>query len=314
MCYVLTLARRPRSAASRDCERMKIAAIIPAYNSAHFLKGCIDSILGQTYPLAEIIVVDDGSRDNTREIVESYASERVRYFWQVNGGLSAARNTGVRETTSPWVGFLDADDRWEPRKIELQVKALEADPEAVFCYTGKLLAGPGDRMSVAEAFPAERLWPRMRYENNITPSTVVMRRDVLEAAGGFDEKLRACEDWDLWVRLGPGCRMVAVKEPVTWFRLSEGSMSMDTDRMLTAVGRMLETSLPKGLSGPSRWAWLRRAWSAELSRCALSARELRDRRSLSLLLRSIAAWPSPFFLSWRWKALVLHAAGIRRER
>jgi len=232
----------------------------------------------------------------------------VHYFWQENRGLSAARNAGVRETASPWVGFLDADDRWEPRKIELQVKALEADPEAVLCYTGKLLAGPGERRSVVEAFPADRLWPRMRYENNITPSTVVMRRDALATAGGFDEKLRACEDWDLWVRLGPGCRMVAVKDPVTWYRVSEGSMSMDADRMLAAVSRMLATSLPRGLSGLSRWAWLRRAWSAELSRCALSAREVRDRRSRRFLLRSLAAWPSPFFLSWRWKALALEMA------
>jgi glycosyltransferase involved in cell wall biosynthesis len=286
---------------------MRIAAIIPAYNSAHFLKGCIDSVLQQTCPLAEIIVVDDGSRDNTREIVESYPPDRVRYFWRPNGGLSAARNTGVQQTTSPWVGFLDADDRWEPRKIELQQKALAANPAAVLCYTGKLVALPDGRRAIADAFPAGRLWPRMRYENNITPSTVIMRRDVLEAAGGFDEKLRACEDWDLWVRLGPQCKMVAVHEPVTWYRMSDSSMSMEIDRMLTAVTRMLETSLPRGLNGFSRWTWLRRAWSAELSRAAISARKLHDPRRLSFLLRSLAVWPSPFFLSWRWKALLLYA-------
>jgi hypothetical protein len=213
----------------------------------------------------------------------------------------------VQQTTSPWVGFLDADDRWEPRKIEWQVKALEANPGAVLCYTGKVGFWSDGRRATGNAFPADRLWPRMRYENNITPSTVIMRRDVLEAAGGFDEKLRACEDWDLWVRLGPQCKIVAVREPVTCYYMSDSSMSMEIDRMLTAVSRMLNTSLPKGLSGLSRWAWLRRAWSAELSRAAISARKLHDPRRLSFLLRSLATWPSPFFLSWRWKALLLYA-------
>jgi glycosyltransferase involved in cell wall biosynthesis len=261
--------------------------------------------------LAEIIVVDDGSQDNTRQLVESYPPDRVRYFWRPNGGLSAARNSGVQQTTSPWVGFLDADDRWEPRKIELQVRAVEANPGAVLCYTGKIVAFPGDVVVTTTPFPPDRLWPRMRYENNITPSTVIMRRDALEAAGGFDEKLRACEDWDLWVRLGPQCKMVTVDEPVTWYRMTEGSMSNDIDRMLTAVSRMLTTSLPAGLSGLSRWVWLRRAWSAELSRCAISARKSRDPRGLSLLWRSLATWPSPLFLSWRWKALLLSA--FRKE-
>lgn len=284
---------------------MKIAAIIPAYNSAHFLKDCIDSILQQTFPVAEIIVVDDGSTDDPRAVVETYSDPRIRYFRQKNGGLANARNTGVRETTSPWVGFLDADDRWEPRKLELQVKALQADPEAVLCYTGKLLAGPGELRSVAPAEPVEKNWPKLRYQNTITPSTVIIRRDALEAVGGFDDQLRACEDWDLWVRLGPKCRMVAVDEPVTWYRMTANSLSTNVDRMLTSVERMLKTSLPLGLSGWERWVWLRRAWAAELSRCALSARDARQRRYLSLLLRSLATWPSPFFISWRWKALML---------
>jgi hypothetical protein len=138
-----------------------------------------------------------------------------------------------------------------------------------------------------------------------------MRRDVLQAVGGFDDKLRACEDWDLWVRLGPGCKMVAVEEPVTWYRTSTSSLSMNHEKMLASVARMLQTSLPLGLAGLNRWVWLKRAWSAELSRCAITARSLHDPRDLRLLLRSLATWPSPFFLSWRWKALPLYLFGIR---
>lgn len=284
---------------------MKIAAIIPAYNSAHFLKESIGSVLSQTHEVAEVIVVDDGSQDNTADLVKSYPSDRVKYFWRPNGGLAAARNSGVQQTTSPWVAFLDADDRWEPNKIELQVKALQAQPQAALCYTGLLMAGPTGK-SVVHAAVADRLWPRLRYENPITPSTVLMRRDVLEQVGGFDERLRACEDWDLWVRLGPACKMVAVDQPVTWYRVSASSLSTNVDRMLGAVAHMLTTSLLKDLDGWSRWAWRQRAWSAELARSGLTARSAHDRRALSLFLRSLMTWPSPFFLIWRWKALVLY--------
>src|SRR5271169_5995224 len=179
-----------------------IAVIIPAYNSAHYLRRCIDSILLQTHPAAEIIVVDDGSRDNTREIVMSY-QDSVRYFWRPNGGLSAARNTGVQQTVSTWIAFLDADDRWEPRKLELQVRALDQNPRAVLCYTNKLLVSPDGLQRVSGVTPPHQLWPKLRYANPITPSTVMIRRDALDEVGGFDEELRACEDWDLWVRLGP---------------------------------------------------------------------------------------------------------------
>jgi len=150
------------------------------------------------------------------------------------------------------------------------------------------------------------MWPRLRYENPITPSTVIIRRDVLEEVGGFDEKMIACEDWDLWVRLGPGCKMVGVDEPLTWYRVTPNSMSMNTERMLSAVSRMLSTSLLKGLSGWSRWSWGRRAWSAELSRCAITARNARSPQALSLLLRSLKTWPSPFFLPRRWKSLLVY--------
>src|ERR1700722_4973609 len=194
--------------------RLEVAAIIPAYNSAHWLRPCIESILGQTYPITEIIVVDDGSQDNTKEVVESYGNA-VRYYWRPNGGLSAARNTGVEQTTSPWIAFLDADDRWTPRKIELQVRALEANPQAVLCYTRMVLVSPDGAQQVGELTPPDRLWPILRYANQIAPSTVVMSRDAFLRAGRFDEELKACEDWDLWFRLGRQSEMVAVDEPVT---------------------------------------------------------------------------------------------------
>jgi hypothetical protein len=286
-------------------EAVRIAVIIPAYNNAHYLRECLDSVLGQTCPVSEVIVVDDGSLDNTREVVESYPGP-VRYFRQENAGAPSARNAGVRQTSSPWIAFLDADDRWDPRKIELQVKALEANPGAILCYTAvRLFSAEGDG-GVLRATPVDRLWPAMRYANGIALSTVMMRRDAFAAAGGFDEKLPPCEDWDLWFRLGPGCPMAAVEEPVTLYRLTPTSISRNIDLMLSAVNRMLATSLLKDLRGWERWSWRRRAWSAELSRSAITARETGDPRALSLLLRSLATWPSPWFLPKRWQSLPVY--------
>ena len=290
---------------------LQIAVVIPAYNSARFLREGLDSVLSQTYPVAEIIVVDDGSKDNTREVVESYAPP-VRYFWQANSGVSPARNGGVQETTSPWVAFLDADDAWEPRKIERQVKALQANPDAVLCYTGKLFIGPDGPGQVCEAIAADHLWPLLRYQNPITPSTVLMRRDVFEAAGGFDKRFLGCEDWDLWFRLGSQAKMVALNEPLTRYRVTPTGLSMNFDKMLSEVGKMISISLIKDLRGWERGSWRRRAWSAELSRCAISAREVSDPRALPFLLRSLAMWPSPRFLSKRWKSLAVYLFRPRR--
>jgi glycosyltransferase involved in cell wall biosynthesis len=284
---------------------LEVAAIIPAYNSAHWLRPCIESILGQTYPITEIIVIDDGSQDNTREVVESYGNA-VRYYWRPNGGLSAARNTGVEQTTSPWIAFLDADDRWTPRKIELQVRALEANPQAVLCYTRMVLVSPDGAQQVGELTPPDRLWPILRYANQITPSTVVMSRDAFLKAGRFDEELKACEDWDLWFRLGPQSRMVAVDEPVTLYRLTPNSLSSKIDLMLASVERMLAKTLLRDLTGWRRWCWRRRVWSAELWRCAVTAREVRSPRALPLLLRSIATWPLPWFIPMRFKSLLVY--------
>src|SRR5687768_11860549 len=109
---------------------MEISAVIPSYNYAHYLARAIDSVLAQTYAVKEVIVIDDGSTDNTREVVAKYG-EPVRYVYQNNAGLSAARNAGIRLACTPWIGLLDSDAWWMPAKVEEQVKKLSAQPDAV---------------------------------------------------------------------------------------------------------------------------------------------------------------------------------------
>lgn len=285
---------------------MRVAAIIPSYNSARYLRQSIDSVLSQTYPVAEIIVVDDGSGDNTRDLVLSYG-DRVRYYWQENRGVSAARNRGVRQSSSPWVAFLDADDWWEPNKIDLQIAAIEGDSNTVLCYTSYALVSPGNVRSLFMASAGARLWPDLRYRNPFANSSVMMRRDLFFELGGFDENNVVCQDWDLWFRAARGRKVTAVEEPVTSIRAVPGSLSRGrTERILKDMKWMIERTLVADLSGLSRWAWAKRAWSAELYRCAIVERENQTARALPLVLGSIAAWPSPLFMHARFKSLLIY--------
>lgn len=285
---------------------MKIAAVIPAYNCARFLPECLDSVLSQTYPVAEIIVVDDGSQDNTREVVESYPAP-VRYLWRPNGGVSAARNTGIQQSTCPWVAILDADDRWEPHKIERQVEALAPVPMAALCYTGCTRVYPDGSRVPELAVPISKIWPRLRYGNPVNFSSVLMRRDLVMALGGFDEELKACEDWEWACRMIRALPTVAVEEPLVIYRVHHDSLSHDIDVMLEAIGQLLDKGPFKNLTGMERWCWRRRCLSAEIYRCALRARELgRPGKALVLCLRSLATWPSPIFLPQRYKSLLVY--------
>ena len=281
---------------------MKISAIIPTYNYARFVHRAVDSVLNQTYPVAEVIVVDDGSTDNTREALAAYG-DRIKYVYQANRGLSGARNTGTRHASHPWVAFLDSDDWWLPEKIERQAKLVEADPSLDLVYTSKWLHFPDGEIRLHTALTPDRLWPRFRYVNNITPSTVLARRQLMLAGGGFDESLRCCEDWELWVRLGPQIRYAAVMEPVVAYQITPGSLSANVALEVATAERIAEKTLLGGLAGWRREYWRRRVMSAVLFRSSVACRDSDPAASRRYLLQSLQRWPSPFFLPARWASV-----------
>ncbi len=182
-----------------------VSVIIPAYNAEGFIADAIDSVLGQTLPPYEIIVVDDGSTDGTLDVVRRYG-DRIRLLRQPNRGPAAARNLGLANARGEFVAFLDADDLWTPRNLELQVRRIAEDRRHVLSY-GRV------RPFVGEPPPAFRrteptgdAWPEGDVETSLIHDTiwatcaVVARRDVLSRLGGFDEGLRIGEDYDLWLR------------------------------------------------------------------------------------------------------------------
>ena len=186
---------------------MRISTIIPTYNNASFLKEAIDSVLAQTHPAHEIIVVDDGSTDDTGAVVQAYP--QVKYIKKENGGPNSARNAGLAQATGELVAFLDADDRWEPVKLEKQIQLFEQNPALGLVYANyKNIGTDGmDRPDI----PTVPIDPQMRgnvfarlLERNMilgSSSNVLIKKSVFDAVGVFDETLRVGEDWDMWLRI-----------------------------------------------------------------------------------------------------------------
>jgi len=290
---------------------VRVSVIIPTYNRAADLSRALDSVFAQTFPIAEIVVVDDGSTDNTREVVAGFGS-RVTYVRQNNSGAAAARNRAIRIATGEWLAFLDSDDWWMPEKIRLQVEALHRNPEAILAYTSAWIISPDGAREMCQAVEPSRLWPTLRHSNLITScSSVMVRREAVIAAGGFDESLSLSDDWDMWIRLAQKYRFAVVPEPVLAYTITPNSLSQDPKRTVTDTEHMLEGTLLCGLRGPSRLIWRRKIRAAQLCRAAINARGINRALELRLLLRSLAQWPSPFFFFRRWKMLAVYI--LRRK-
>jgi glycosyltransferase involved in cell wall biosynthesis len=186
-----------------------ISVIIPTFNRAEFLKEAIQSVLDQDYFLAsekeahfELIVVDDGSADNTREVVHSFESD-IRYIYQENRGVSAARNVGLQNAKGDFITFLDSDDLWKGDKIGIQMSLMNALPRAKMCYTEEIwirhgvFVNPRKRHQKYSGWIFERVLPLCL----ISLSSALFRKEVFEKVGLFDEDFPVCEDYDFGIRL-----------------------------------------------------------------------------------------------------------------
>ena len=219
-----------------------VSVIIPAYNQGHYLGEAIQSVLDQTYPDFEIVVIDDESTDNSREVVQGFSDPRVHYIFQENRGLSAARNTGILSATGSLVTFLDSDDRFLPNKLELLGKLLAERPEVGMVAGQAILIDQHGR--TLERKTHARLssdLSMLLLGNPLHVGSILLRRTWLDKVGFFDESLRACEDWDLWLRLAlAGCQMVSIDQPVSFYRVHVGQMTREPDRMRNAARAVLD--------------------------------------------------------------------------
>jgi glycosyltransferase involved in cell wall biosynthesis len=282
-----------------------ISVVIPAFNYGCYLPQTISSVLNQTRPASEVLVIDDGSTDDTPGTVLSLsagASIPLRYIHQQNAGLSVARNTGIRETRHPYIAFLDADDLWESRLLEcVMERYAQLPPEYGLVATGSSrMDADGARIALPN-----RQWDTdgefnvrdFCLRNRPLSSSVVIRREVFDAIGGFDTELRSSEDRDLWIRAtAAGFRFWFINEPLCRIRRHAGNMSKSAPRMKANSGLVLRRAWMNG--AVSRWnlpLW-QRAFAIHHQQVATTHFEAGYRlRAFAYLAFSVLIWP--FFLN-----------------
>lgn len=181
---------------------MNISVIIPTYNRCDLLQRALQSVITQTTPAFEIIVIDDGSEDTTATLVKQQFP-KIRYHHQPNSGVSSARNLGIQQATGDWLAFLDADDTWHPQKLHLQSVALKAAPDYRISHTDEVWIRDGVPVNPPKKYAKQSGWMFQHCLSlcALSPSTVMIHRDVFAAVGLFDNTLPACEDYDLWLRI-----------------------------------------------------------------------------------------------------------------
>jgi GT2 family glycosyltransferase len=193
----------------------RVSVIIPTYNRAWCLSEAIDSVLAQTFQDMELIVVDDGSTDDTDTILAGYGGQ-ARLLRQTNQGVSAARNHGMRYARGDLLAFLDSDDLWHPDKLLRQAAFFDTHPEAMICQNEEIWMRRGVRVNPKRRHrkPSGWIFEASLALCLVSPSAVMMRRGLLEDMGGFDESLPACEDYDLWLRVSLRYPIHLLEEPL----------------------------------------------------------------------------------------------------
>lgn len=230
---------------------MGISVIIPTYNRAALTAAAIESALAQTRPPEEIIVIDDGSTDDTEPVLQHRFGERIRYVRQPNQGPSAARNHGMRLAREDWIAFLDSDDLWRPGKLELQHAFLTKNPSVDFVFSDLWVADEaGGGIEIQDRRFHERLSQQQNQLSGmvdllITQSftittTLMFRKQCWAACGPFDESMRLCEDLDLWLRAAAQFTWGFIPEPLAERRRHEGNLVNDWIKREAARGRVIE--------------------------------------------------------------------------
>jgi glycosyltransferase involved in cell wall biosynthesis len=232
-------------------EKPLVSVVCPAYNCERFIEPALQSVFTQSYRQLEVIVVDDGSTDSTPELIKNYGE--LCYLRQTNRGPSAARNHGIRAARGEFVAFLDLDDLWTPQKLAKQMAALESCPDAALIFSDmRLFDTTGeDKLTMFQTYRltadffghesiVDRSVAKLVTMNFIPTSSVLARKAALAEVGGFDEKFRKSEDWDLWLRIAIRRPIAYIPEPMTLKRVHEVNTSRDAEGMNVASLQVLE--------------------------------------------------------------------------
>jgi glycosyltransferase involved in cell wall biosynthesis len=221
----------------------RVSVVIPAYNAQRTLAQTLESVIVQTMSDLEVIVVDDGSTDATAVTVEGFSDPRVKLVRRENGGVGAARNTGIAQAHGEWVAFLDADDMWVPQKLERQLTLMHESPGSLASQAGAYLVDDDlNRLAIRHCVPdPEPLLAFLRFQNlPAAASSWIVNRELLSSIGGFDTELLRIEDWEFSIRLARFAKPLCIDEPLTLYRYHETNRSHDLDAHVAAGMTILE--------------------------------------------------------------------------
>ncbi|MFL5734139.1 MAG: glycosyltransferase family 2 protein [Chloroflexia bacterium] len=289
-----------------------ISAIITTYNYARFVGPAIDSVLAQSTAPAEIVVVDDGSTDETAAVVERYLERGVRYVKQQRAGAGAARNRGLAETGGELVAFLDADDRWLPDKLARQLEHLRRYPQVGLVTGGEwhvFESGAPPRLVARRPAGAIEAFPRVLLENFIgNPSVVLARRECFRAAGDFDETLRLGQDWDMWIRIARHFPVGVVDGPLILFTKHDDSLTSGQTKERYESNKLIERRYIDSVQPRLRRSLIARgahSMNDFYAGAAIVTQPGRRKQAFRLALRSL--WLDPFYMFDLKAPLLLHA-------
>jgi glycosyltransferase involved in cell wall biosynthesis len=271
-----------------------VSVIIPCYKQAHFLGEAIESVLRQTYPEYEIIVVDDGSPDHTAEVVAQYPG--VRLISQKNAGVSAARNKGISVSCGEYLSFLDADDRLRPGALEAGVECISKYPESAFVFGQYIyISEDGEPLSAPKMpYDGGDIYLELLDRNCIEMgATVLYRRDVFDSVGGFKTNLRAAEDYDLYLRIARLFPCYHYDQIVAEYRKYGTSVTKDLTVMLGTTISVLR-SQRKYISGDKKYEEAYRAGLRSWRECYGEPLYLRTARGMWVL----SEWKSTLRRLW----------------
>jgi glycosyltransferase involved in cell wall biosynthesis len=222
----------------------RISIIMPVWNGEKFLAAAMDSLLAQTFTDFELMVIDDGSTDHTPEILRGYTDSRLRVLRLDHGGIVVALNHGLAQARAGWVARLDADDISEPCRLELQWQAVNRNPRAVLCHTAATFFGEGSALAGKARLPRSRSFTALRlcYQCPIIHSTVLFKKTVALAAGGYLPEERHAEDFSLWGRMLEQGEFIALPEKLVRFRIHSMSVSRQNLEMQMTLARRIGTN------------------------------------------------------------------------
>jgi glycosyltransferase involved in cell wall biosynthesis len=303
-----------------------VSVVIPVYNNEAFIAAAVKSVLSQTRPPMEIIVVDDGSTDGTAAVLESFR-DSIRYVYQQNRGEPSARNRGIRESTSKYIAFLDGDDLWHSDKLELQMTYLQEHPNCSLVYSdmstfdenGVIDASVKNRLRMS--LPGGRIFPALFMTALFGSGSVVLRRECFNKVGYFDEDLLVGSDYEMWLRIARHFELGAVDQPLLRYRhhaaMSTRGLGLKMCKgvpwevaVLTKILRLY----PEATDELGRSA-IRRRMSKPYAGLAYAQFRQGDYKSARTLLRkAIGRWPPNVWYWLLYGTTFLHPAQIAATR